>query len=298
MSARRGAPRHIFSDNGTNFTEANKAIRREYEEITASLDESFFNVIIDVNISWHFNAPSWPSAGGLWESAVKSLKHHLHRVLGEQHLTFEEFSTLLAQIEGCLNARPLCALTEDPDDLDYITPAHFLSSGPTLHIVETERDERTRWRLTQKIVQDIWKKWQTEYLCQLQSRCKWTQLKPNIEIGDVVIIHDAHLPAGKWALGRVSEVHEGKDGLVRVASVKTKNSIIKRPIIKLSKLPVSENESSSSTKEVQKEDTLPSSVTPPAKQTKQKENKIKTHQLHHYGAYAVYVNYITGTMQS
>ncbi|XP_063370775.1 uncharacterized protein LOC134659099 [Cydia amplana] len=266
MSARRGAPRHIFSDNGTNFTKANKAIKREYEEITASLDESFFKAISDMNISWHFNAPSWPSAGGLWEAAVKSLKHHLHRVLGEQHLTFEEFSTLLAQIEGCLNARPLCALTEDPDDLDYITPAHFLASGPTLHIVETERDERTRWRLTQKIFQDVWKKWQTEYLCQLQSRCKWTQPKPNIEIGDVVIIHDANLPAGKWALGRVSEVHAGKDGLVRVASVKTKNSIIKRPIIKLSKLPVSENESSTS--EEQKKD---SSATPPAKQTNQRK---------------------------
>ncbi|XP_041986153.1 uncharacterized protein LOC121738265 [Aricia agestis] len=241
MAARRGTPQHIFSDNGTNFVGANKILQEEFNIIKSSLDQHFYNTISDMNLTWHFNAPSWPSAGRLWEAAVKSLKHHLRRVLGDQHLTFEEFSTLLAQIEGCLNAHPLCALSEDPEDIDYLTPSHFLSSGPTLSIVESEKDERTRWKLTQKIFHDIWKRWQSEYLCQLQSRSKWTLSKPNIKVGDVVIIHEPNLPAGKWAMGRVTEVHPGNDGFVRVVSLKTKNGIMKRPITKLSILPVSEN---------------------------------------------------------
>jgi len=57
---------------------------------------------------------------------VKAIKHHLRRVLGEATLTYEEMATLLAQVEACLNSRPLQALTDDPDDLTALTPGHFL----------------------------------------------------------------------------------------------------------------------------------------------------------------------------
>lgn len=236
FAARRGTPKRIWSDNGTNFVGASRKLKEEFIDLKQILssEHEFSADISDMEIEWHFNAPSWPSAGGLWEAAVKSLKFHLKRVIGEQKLTYEEFSTLLAQLEACLNTRPLCALSEDPEDLNYLTPSHFLSSGPILSIIETERDERTRWQLTQKIFNDVWKRWRSEYLTQLSTRSKWKQSKQNIKMGDVVTIHDGNLPAGKWALGRVVELHPGKDGIVRVVSLKTKNGIIKRPIVKLS----------------------------------------------------------------
>ncbi|XP_048005788.1 uncharacterized protein LOC125241373 [Leguminivora glycinivorella] len=189
-----------------------------------------------MSIQWHFNAPAWPSAGGEWEAQVKGLKYHLRRVIGEQKLTYEEFYTVLAHIEGCMNSRPLCAISEDPDDLDYLTPSHFLSSGPVLTILDTEQDERTRWHRTQKIHQDLWKRWQSEYLCQLSVRSKWKQQQENLKINDIVIIHEPNLPSGKWAMGRVVQLHPGNDGLVRVVTLRTKSGIIKRPIVKLSLL--------------------------------------------------------------
>lgn len=196
LSARRGSPGHIYSDNGTNFIKANRVLQEEIVNLKSILNDQFYSEIADMSIEWHFNAPSWPSAGGLWEAAVKSLKYHLKRVIGEQKLTYEEFSTLLAQLEGCLNSRPLCPLSEDVEDLDFLTPSHFLASGPTLTIVETEHDLRTRWQLVQKIYQDVWKRWRTEYLTQLNTRSKWQRLQPNLNIGDVVIIHDDNLPPG------------------------------------------------------------------------------------------------------
>lgn len=63
-------------------------------------------------------------------------------------------ATLLSQLEACLNTRPLCALSEDPEDINFLTPSHFLASGPTLTILETEKDERTRWQLVQKNYND------------------------------------------------------------------------------------------------------------------------------------------------
>lgn len=38
-------------------------------------------------------------------------------------------STLLTQIEACINSQPLQALFDDPDDLSMLTPGHFLTGG-------------------------------------------------------------------------------------------------------------------------------------------------------------------------
>ncbi|XP_075990301.1 uncharacterized protein LOC142985948 [Anticarsia gemmatalis] len=233
MAGRRGAPRDIYCDNGRNFVGASRILQEEYQKILPTFNEELQQELADMEITFHFNAPSWPSAGGLWEAAVKSFKFHLKRVIGEQKLTYEEFSTLLIQIEACLNSRPLCALTDDPEDL---TPSHFLTSGPLLTIIPTERDLRTRWCLTQKNIQDIWKRWSSEYLSQLTSRSKWKNSKENIKLDDVVPVHEENLPPGKWIMGRVTELHLDKDDFVRVVTLKTKSGYLKRPIIKLSKL--------------------------------------------------------------
>ena len=236
MSARRGTPQHMYSDNGRNFVGANNVLQKEYQELLHSFNDEFIAELTNMEIKWHFNAPAWPSAGGLWEAAVKSFKHHFKRVIGEQKLTFEELTTLLTQIEACLNSRPLCALSEDPEDLDFLSPSHFLTGGSALTLVETEHDLRTRWQLTQKILHDLWNRWRTEYLTQLNTRSKWKQPQKNINIGDIVLIHDDNLPPGKWALGRVIELHPGTDKNVRVVTLKTKSGYMKRPIIKLSML--------------------------------------------------------------
>lgn len=238
MAARRGAPRHLYSDQGTNFVGANRMLQEEYDTLCHVLSDSLLAEVAEMNIEWHFNAPSWPSAGGLWERAVQSLKWHLKRVVGEQKLTFEEYCTILAQLEACLNSRPLCSLTENIEDLDYLSPAHFLNGRVGVTVIETKEDARTRWHLTNSIFKQIWHNWKTNYLTQLTTRQKWVKPQTNMKIGDMVVIHEDNLPAGKWLMGRVIEVFPGNDGYVRVVSLKTKNCIIQRPVVKLSKLPI------------------------------------------------------------
>ena len=57
---------------------------------------------------------------------MKSAKYRLKRVIGDNSLTFKEMSTLLANIEAFLDSKPLTALIDDPDDLQVITPSHFV----------------------------------------------------------------------------------------------------------------------------------------------------------------------------
>ncbi len=54
-------------------------------------------------IEWHFSPEKSPS---FWR-ALGSSCEHLKRVVGEQQLTFEELTTVLCQVECCLNSRPL-----------------------------------------------------------------------------------------------------------------------------------------------------------------------------------------------
>lgn len=243
MCSRRGVPKKIYSDNGTNFVGASRLLNQEYREIMASINPNAINDINNMEIHWHFNAPVWPNAGGLWEAAVKSLKYHLKRVLGNQKLTFEEFTTLLCQIEACLNSRPLCALTENPEDT-YLTPGHFLIGGSLLSRPQTHPDHMSltrRWQLIQAMNKQFWKKWSTEYLQQLQSRTKWRTVRENLKQDDIVLIKEDNMPPGKWAMARVQALHPGQDGCVRVVTLKTSNNIIKRPVNKLVPLPVQEN---------------------------------------------------------
>ena len=51
-------------------------------------------------IEWIFIPQHAPHFGGLWEAAVESMKKHLRKVTGEVKLTFDELSTVVAQIEA------------------------------------------------------------------------------------------------------------------------------------------------------------------------------------------------------
>ena len=110
--ARRGCPKDMYSDNGTNFVGASKILKAEFRGFVRVSGAALNAQYGSQGCNWHFNPAGAPLMGGLWEAGVKSFKHHFRRIAGNLKYTFEEFSTLLARIESCLNSRPLCPLTE------------------------------------------------------------------------------------------------------------------------------------------------------------------------------------------
>ena len=163
----------------------------------------------------------------------------------------------MTQIEAILNSRPLYDLPNNPNDLNPLTPGHFLIGAPLRAIPESiicdkKLNFTKRWELVKRISQHFWKRWSTEYISNLQSRSKWKNKMPNLQIGDLVLIKKESTSPLKWPLGRVIEVHPGKDELVRVVTIKTATTIIKRSIVTLVKLPI-EIESSTQSGEVVQE---------------------------------------------
>lgn len=189
-----------------------------------------------------------PHHNGLQEAAVKSTKRHLTKVIGSQNLSFEEYATLLAQVEAVVNSRPLTQLNDDPNDLNALTPAHFLIGEPLKTLVEpsdytNENPNRLkRWALVQQMEQNFWQRWHNEYIVTLSNRTKWGSRETNVKINDLVIIKDDNLPPSHWSIGRIVQTFPDSEGLVRSVEVKTKFGKYKRPITKLAVLPVDEEE--------------------------------------------------------
>ncbi|XP_037930959.1 uncharacterized protein LOC119665786 [Teleopsis dalmanni] len=178
LFARRGKSAHMYSDNGTTFIGAATKLDKEFE-LAIKQNNEVASILAADKIEWHFIPPASPHCGGIWEAGVKSMKHHLKRTIGESKLTYEEMTTLLHQIEAVLNSRPLCTMNNYVENIEALTPAHFLIGRPMLDDPVPTTDERTskldHWNHIQKMKKDFWNRWKHEYLTTLQKRNKWQQ---------------------------------------------------------------------------------------------------------------------------
>lgn len=135
--SRRGLCGHIHSDNGTNFQGAAKKLDEIYKLVkNFKFNTNVSNFLSSKGVQWHFIPPAAPHFGGAWESAVKCMKHHLKRTIGQTNLNYEELTTLLTRIEAILNSRPL--VQADSDDIPYISYGHFLVGRPLNALPEVD----------------------------------------------------------------------------------------------------------------------------------------------------------------
>ena len=232
--ARRGRPKRIRSDNGTNFVGADRELNHEIHRWNQRRIQGALN---DQGIEWLFNVPGASHTGGAWERQIRSIRRILAGLTREQVLTDESLSTLMCMVESVVNNRPITTVSSDPTDMEPLTPNHLLLLRPvkTLPGLFGSNDlyGRKRWCQVQYLADIFWSRWLKEYLPQLQQRRKWCEHKRDLKVGDVVLLADSVLPRNEWSLGRVIRVTKGSDDNVRSVTVKTGKSEFDRPVTKV-----------------------------------------------------------------
>ena len=206
FTGRRGTPQAIYSDNSTTIIGA----QGELQFRRLLRDEEFKDLINNFASQNHIDLftipPRTPNFGGLWETAVKSMKGYFYRTVGSTKLSTSAFITLLTQIEAIFNSRPLTALSTEINDPLALTPGHFIIGRPITAIPEQSSLKNNtllrHWRNIEKMVSQFWKKWSVEYLSSLQQR----------------------------PLARIKQTFDGNDNIVRVVQVKTQTGVYIGPV--------------------------------------------------------------------
>lgn len=109
-----------------------------------------------------------------------------------------------------------------------------MTSLPQPDVQETPMNRLSRWQHIEQIRQRFWSRWSREYLTACQQRAKWKlDGRPRFKIGQLVMLKEDEILPWKWTLARIIEEHPGKDGIVRVVTVRTARGKYKRPIVKI-----------------------------------------------------------------
>jgi hypothetical protein len=240
--SRRGLCSVIYSDNGTCFRGADN----EFKRLMESSREEIVEHCAQKAIEWNFTTPLAPHAGGFYESGIKSVKHCLKRILDDRPLNYEQFTTTLCRVEAILNSRPLTPISNDPNDLQVLTPAHFLTgrslvARPEKDFTNANSSRLVKWELVQQMAQRFWQAWYHDYLHHLQKRPVGFRERVTFKVGDMVLVKDNNLPPMKWKMGRIIKLFPGRNQAVRNFQIRTADGIVERNIRYLCLLPLEES---------------------------------------------------------
>jgi hypothetical protein len=240
MAARRGWPYCLYSDNGTNLRGADIELKRAVQEIDM---EALKKVGAAHEINWTFIPPLSPHWGGAWERLIGATKKSLKVILTERAPREETLATVMAEVEGIMNSRPLTHVSVEPGSQESITPNHFLIGSSSLLPVPGAFDDsefflRKQWRIAQRLADMFWRRWVKEMLPEMIPRVKWNQEVRPLQVGDLVLIVDPDGPRNVWPRGVIQETFPGKDGRVRVVTVRTKSGTLKRSVTRVALIPM------------------------------------------------------------
>ena len=170
---------------------------------------------------------------------IRSIRRILRALLGCQLVDDETLLTLMAEVEKILNdRRPLTPPTSDLNDPEPLSPRKLLLPRPNVCYPTGESDTvyiygSKRWRQAQYLADIFWKRWTREYLPTLQVTQKWLRPRPNLSVGDLVLVIGENSPRGRWPKGIVQEVFPDRNGNVRQVTVRTATSVLRRDVCKL-----------------------------------------------------------------
>ena len=159
FSCRQCVPTDIYSDNGTNFTAAERELRFS---ISRWNQEILLSRLAQRGIRWHFNPPAASHRGGSWERIVRSVKRTL-AAIARVTMTDEMFTTFLIEVERILNGRLITEVAADSRDVEALTAnallKGYLKASLPMRVFTKADGYRKSWRLIGLLSDQFWSRW-------------------------------------------------------------------------------------------------------------------------------------------
>lgn len=187
---RWGRPELVRSDNGSDFVGGERML---HEAIQFWNQEETAEHMRQQEIQWVFNPPTASHMWGLWECQIRSVRWVLGALLqNAQALDDEGLSTLFCEVESIIYNRPITTVSDNPRDLEPLTPNHLLllRAGVWIPLANFDRVDAYMkcWKHVQFVANCFWRHWVWEYLPILQLWQKWTRQNRNLAEGDVILV--------------------------------------------------------------------------------------------------------------
>ena len=219
----RGPIRQLRSDQGSNFVGAANEFKKNLR---------LQHFLLENNIDFVFNTPRASHQGGVWERQIRSIRNVLNSMLSLQKASIDSTTlrTFMYEAMAIVNSRPLTTVASDTFPL---TPNMLLTMKtgivlppPPGEFEDADLYSKKRWKRVQSLANTFWVRWRREYIHSLQSRSKWQVNRPNIKVGDIVIVKEESAIRNRWPMAKVVEVAPGSDGLVRHVKIQMADSNI------------------------------------------------------------------------
>ena len=188
-------------------------------------------------IVWKFNLAAAPHFGGSLERMLKTCKQAaIYYVLKGQCHTDELLAIILCLTEELLNARPLTSISNDPTDLEALTPNQFLGR-PSIaipHLPDAQKfpNHRRMFCVAQAHMDNMWSIWLKLCFAVHNIRQKWYKERPQLKENYLVLILDDR---EKRVFTALEKCHFENDGNIRSCDILTQ-SVVFRPTVILSRL--------------------------------------------------------------
>ncbi|CAB4046131.1 Transposon Tf2-6 poly [Paramuricea clavata] len=167
---------------------------------------------------------------------VRTVKEGLNKILGQAFLNIVELQTVVADISGMINDRPLAKVGAHIKDV--VTPSKLFMGrnvgqwpGRFDHLdLKQIKNIKDRWKYRNTILTHYWRRWRTDYLRDQQQRSKWFEKQNNVKIDDIVLLLEDKKNRNDWQMGRVIAIKHSRDGCVRTVTVRTQKGEFVRSI--------------------------------------------------------------------
>ena len=220
---------HLEVTNDLSFESASHALRRFIGRRGPAIRfysdnaKSFVKLSRHLSVPWHFIPERSPWWGGWWERLIGVIKSSLRKTLHLSLLSEDELRSVIVELEGVINQRPLTYVSDVEESVSPLTPAHFIAMNLPLGDpwVGNASTLRGAFRHCRTVADRLITRWRDEYLVSLRAWRNADTSGRRPKKGDIVLVREGP-KRSRWPIAAIVDVLSDRVAMIRLNGTVTR----------------------------------------------------------------------------